>query len=216
MIRFQLGLISGVLCLVLLLAFTTRQPLLKSNTTGLDVLSWTDVTEIDSTIVLDIRYATTNNTTHFKIYECPACFLRPEMAAALVKANAEFRKKGYRIKVFDCYRPKPAQQELWNAIRNPMYVARPSVGSDHNRGTAVDLTLVDDKLQEVDMGTPFDFFGAQAHIDYKDLPTPVLQNRKYLRETLQQYGFKPLSSEWWHFSFKAKEYPIDSVVWNCH
>ena len=166
-------------------------------------------------ILLDIRYATENNFTKSKIYDCPACLLRPEAAEALVKAHKMLQKKGYGLKMFDCYRPKPYQQRLWDKVPNPNYVTPPSKGSMHSRGAAIDLTIVDARGQELDMGTPYDFFGPEAHTDYTGHSAPVEANRKLLRETLESVGFKGIRTEWWHFYYALKSYPFSDYVWKC-
>ncbi len=95
------------------------------------------------------------------------------------------------------------------------YVAHPSKGSMHNRGVAIDITIVDSLNRELDMGTEFDFFGKQAHYDYTKLPKEVLANRKFLRAKMEQYGFAGIRTEWWHFSHRAKTYPISNYRWSC-
>lgn len=177
--------------------------------------NFSDVASLDPGIQLDIRYATANNFTKAKIYDCPRCLLRPEAAKALVKAHKALQKKGYGLKMFDCYRPRPYQQRLWNKVPNPDYVTPPAKGSMHSRGAAVDLTVVDKNGQELDMGTPYDFFGKEAHTDNMNLPPAVLANRKLLRDALEAVGFKGIRTEWWHFSFQGKNFPLSDYVWPC-
>jgi zinc D-Ala-D-Ala dipeptidase len=174
------------------------------------------VTDLDPTIKLDIRYATANNFTKAKIYDCPACLLRPDAAAALVKAHQSLKAKGYGgLKMFDCYRPRPYQQRLWNIVPNPDYVTPPAKGSMHSRGAAVDLTIVDKNGKELDMGTPYDFFGREAHFDYQRLSPVVLANRRMLRATMAAAGFEGIRTEWWHFSYRKGGYPLSDYLWNC-
>ena len=174
-----------------------------------------EVKTLDSSIQLDIRYATANNFTKAKIYDCPRCFLRPDAAKAIAKAQRLLQREGLRLKLFDCYRPRPYQQRLWDKVPNPNYVTPPAKGSMHSRGAAVDLTLVDAQGKELDMGTPYDFFGPQAHSDYTQLSAKVLANRRLLRRTLESVGFQGIRTEWWHFSFKGKTFPLSDAVWNC-
>jgi D-alanyl-D-alanine dipeptidase len=176
---------------------------------------FSDVAALDASIRLDIRYATANNFTKTKIYDCPRCLLRPEAASALVKAHQALQKKGYGLKMFDCYRPRPYQQRLWDKVPNPDYVTPPVKGSMHSRGAAVDLTVVDKNGKELDMGTPYDFFGREAHTDNTNLPAAVLANRKLLRDALEDVGFKGIRTEWWHFSFQGKNHPLSDYVWPC-
>lgn len=174
-----------------------------------------ELVSLDRSIALDIRYATANNFTKSKIYDCPRCLLRPEAADALVRVHKALKKKGLGLKMFDCYRPQPYQQRLWDKVPNPNYVTPPDKGSMHSRGLAVDLTLVDAEGHELDMGTPYDFFGQKAHTDYTKLPAVVLQNRSTLREAMEAEGFKGIRTEWWHFSFTGKNYPLAKYVWPC-
>jgi zinc D-Ala-D-Ala dipeptidase len=176
---------------------------------------FTELTKTEHGIAVDLRYATTNNFTKKQIYDCGRCYLRPEAAAALIKVHHELKSKhGYGLKVFDCFRPRPYQQRLWDIVPNPDYVTPPNKGSMHSRGLAVDLTIVDDKGKEMDMGTAFDFFGKEAHTDYKGHSEDINSNRKLLTDMMQKYGFKGIRTEWWHFSFNAK-YGLDEWVWPC-
>jgi len=193
----------------------SAKPPAEATNTAPEKNDFSDVAALDPSIKLDIRYATADNFTKSKIYDCPRCLLRPEAAKALVKAHKALQKKGLGLKMFDCYRPRPYQQRLWDKVPNPDYVTPPAKGSMHSRGAAVDLTIVDEKGNELDMGTPYDFFGKEAHTDNMNLPAPVLANRRLLRETLEAVGFKGIRTEWWHFSFQGKNYPLSDYVWPC-
>ena len=174
------------------------------------------VTDLDASILLDIRYATANNFTKAKIYDCPACLLRPAAAAALVKVHRSLKGKGYGgLKMFDCYRPRPYQQRLWDKVPNANYVTPPAKGSMHSRGAAVDLTIVDRDGKELDMGTPYDFFGRAAHTDYTQLPAAVLANRRLLQKEMEAAGFAGIRTEWWHFSFRKGNYVLSDFLWPC-
>ena len=177
--------------------------------------NFTELVTLDPSIRLDIRYATANNFTKSKIYDCPRCFLRPEAAKAIVRAQTVLKKKGLSLKMFDCYRPSLYQQRLWDKVPNPNYVTPPNKGSMHSRGAAVDLTLVDAAGKELDMGTPYDFFGREAHTDYTKLPAKVLDNRRILRQAMEAVGFEGIRTEWWHFSYRGKGYPLSDYVWPC-
>lgn len=174
-----------------------------------------DLALMDSTIRQEIRYATANNFTKAVIYDCPACLLRPEVAEALVQVNQSLHKQGLYLKVFDCYRPGPYQQRLWDKVPNPDYVTPPAKGSMHSRGAAVDLTIVDVAGKELNMGTEFDFFGVEAHTDNLNLPAEVLKNRQILRSAMEAAGFKGIRTEWWHFSYQKKQFPLSDYVWPC-
>ena len=178
-----------------------------------DIKKWT---EIDSSIImLDLRYATTNNFVKKKMYKCARCFLRPEVANKIITIDKMLRKQGFRLKLFDCYRPRPIQQELWNIKPDARYVTPPKRGSMHNRGLAIDLTITDLKGNELDMGTGFDYFGVKAYQTTTNLPDKVLQNRQLLRSTLENHGFKAIRTEWWHYSYTQKRYPLSDWIWNC-
>jgi D-alanyl-D-alanine dipeptidase len=86
----------------------------------------------------------------------------------------------------------------------------------HSRGAAVDLTVVDATGKELNMGTEFDFFGVEAHTDNLNLPAEVLKNRQILREAMEAAGFRGIRTEWWHFSYQKKQYPLSDYVWPCH
>lgn len=177
---------------------------------------WKEISTANSGILLDIRYATTNNFTGIQIYDCPRCYLRPEIADKLIQLNQYILDKyQYKIKVFDCYRPKPAQQKLWDIVPDSIYVSPPARGSMHNRGMAVDLTLTDRFGTELNMGTTYDFFGRAAHIDNFDHPEEVLKNRALLQELMRSAGFQTIQSEWWHFYSSGKMFPLSDWEWPC-
>jgi zinc D-Ala-D-Ala dipeptidase len=203
-----------IFCLFLLTCYGQK----TDNTVKVDydTKKWTEVTSLDNTIKTDMRYATTNNFTKAKMYDCARCFLRPEAAKAVAKAHKVLKTKGYGgLKMFDCYRPRPYQQRLWDKVPDPHYVMPPWKGSEHSRGLAVDLTIVDKNGKELDMGTEFDNFTVRAHTDNLNLPKEVLENRQILRGVLQAVGFKGIRTEWWHFSYQKKKQELSSWVWLC-
>jgi D-alanyl-D-alanine dipeptidase len=125
-------------------------------------------------------------------------------------------KKGYKIKFFDCYRPLDIQKKMWKIVSNPSYVADPSKGSIHNRGGAVDITLVDSNGKELDMGTAFDFFGVEASHNYPNLSQEVKANREFLKRIMTENGFDSFDSEWWHYNLKsALKDKVSNVKWKC-
>jgi len=159
--------------------------------------------DVDSLIVPDVRYATVNNFTHQVLYPNSVIYLRKVVADSLSRANAFLMKHFHlRIKIFDGFRPLKIQKKMWKLLPDERYVANPSKGSRHNRGAAVDITLIDIFGRELQMGTDFDDFTVKAHYDYPELNIETKLNRKLLRETMQRFGFNPLSTEWWHFDFK--------------
>lgn len=164
----------------------------------------------------DLRYATTNNFLKAQVYDCPECYVRVKTAKALIKANKDFKKLSYKIKFFDCYRPNAVQHKMWKIMPNPQYVANPHKGSIHNKGGAVDITLVTMDGEELDMGTDFDFFGREAHHDNLDLPQGVLKNRKLLKETMEKHGFWGIRTEWWHYNLKGgSKDQVANFKWDC-
>ena len=191
------------------------KPAAKPKPENLKAAGFADVAKLDPEIQIDIRYATTNNFMKAKVYDCARCLLRPEAAKALVEAQKILKAKGYGLKMHDCYRPRPYQQRLWDKVPDPNYVTPPAKGSMHSRGAAVDLTLVDAQGKELYMGTPYDFFGVEAHSDYTKLPQKVLDNRRLLTQTMAAVGFKGIRTEWWHFSYQAKSYPLSDFLWQC-
>lgn len=164
----------------------------------------------------DLRYATENNFLKAKVYDCAECYTRVKTAKALIKANAAFMAQGFRIRFFDCYRPNAVQYKMWALVPNPQYVANPVKGSIHNKGGAVDITLEDLQGNPLDMGTDFDFFGKRAYHDNLDLPQHILDNRKLLKETMEQHGFWSIRTEWWHYNLSAASNdPVANFKWPC-
>lgn len=157
-------------------------------------------------IPLDVRYATPNNFMKQTLYPSAKAFLRAPAAKALADVQRELAAQGLGIKVFDGYRPYAVTVAMWEPIKNPDYVADPKKGSRHNRGAAVDLTLIDLKTgAEVAMPTPYDDFTPRAAQSFNDLPPDVLANRLLLNDVMTRHGFDPLPSEWWHFDFRGWE-----------
>jgi zinc D-Ala-D-Ala dipeptidase len=192
---------------------------MKNGVKGAEVIllkEFSNIADLASDIKIDIRYATKNNFTKAQIYDCPKCLLRPAAATALVKVHEALKKQGYGgLKMFDCYRPRPYQQRLWDKVPNPDYVTPPTKGSMHSRGAAVDLTVVDKNGKELDMGTEYDFFGVKAHFDHLDLPEKVLANRRMLRSAMEAAGFEGIRTEWWHFSYRTGKYDFSDYLWPC-
>jgi D-alanyl-D-alanine dipeptidase len=150
-------------------------------------------------LVVAMKYATADNFTGKVLYDCNRCFLTETTARKLAKAQMELKKRQLGIKVWDCYRPLSVQKLFWSIVPDPRYVADPAKGSRHNRGTAVDVTLVDAQGNELPMPTRFDDFSELAARDNMDLPMQVLKNREALENAMKRAGFLPLPTEWWHF-----------------
>ncbi|MBB4079357.1 D-alanyl-D-alanine dipeptidase [Lewinella aquimaris] len=181
-----------------------------------DTSQWVELVRLDTSFRLEIRYATDSNFMERKIYDCGRCFYRPAVARALAAAQAEFRKQGLGLKMFDCYRPQPYQQRLWDVMPDARYVANPARGSVHSRGAAADLTLIDLATgKELNMGTPYDYFGEAAYTTTTDLPAQVLENRTILQDVLRRHGFATIRTEWWHFNFSGPRFELSDWVWAC-
>jgi D-alanyl-D-alanine dipeptidase len=204
--------------LLVLFACTTAKPSIPRNEYGLAVVPDRAVYEqlvradrenelVDLAtlgIPLDVRYATADNFMKTELYPVAKSYLRAPAARALAEVRDELALLGFGIKVFDAYRPYRVTKAMWEPIRNPDFVADPSKGSRHNRGAAVDLTLIDLRTgAELPMPTGYDDFTPQAHHDFADLPAEVLRNRALLRDVMVRHGFEPLPSEWWHYDFKG-------------
>jgi D-alanyl-D-alanine dipeptidase len=174
-----------------------------------------DLTTING-LYFDIRYATSNNFTEEQIYPYPAAFAREQVARALTRANQFFGEKGIAIKVFDAYRPYSATVKFYEIYEDTTYVASPYTGSRHNRGCAIDITLVDRETgEELPMPTEYDDFTERAHPTFEDLPHYQKSNRDLLITTMQDFGFKVYHSEWWHFDYLGWEnYPIMDLTFD--
>ena len=163
-----------------------------------------DLGKVIPGIQLDIRYATDNNFTHKQVYSSARAFLRKPAAIALAKVQQELAKQGLGLKVYDAYRPYAATILFYDLIRDTLFVASPAKGSRHNRGCAVDVSLVDLKTgNELQMPTTFDDFSIRANPFYTDLPAVSIKNREILIEAMKKKGFDVYSSEWWHFDFNG-------------
>ena len=178
--------------------------------------TFVNLKDYNSEFIYDMRYATENNFLKAKVYDCDECYLRYKTLKALIRANEAFIKKGYRIKLYDCYRPLDIQRRMWTIVSNPKYVADPNKGSIHNRGGAVDITLVDTHGKELDMGTDFDFFGPEAAHGFSPLSSEVRNNRKMLKKIMERNDFRAFNSEWWHYNLKdASADQLSNFKWNC-
>ncbi len=179
--------------------------------------TFVNLNEYSKDFVYDMKYATSDNFLKSKVYDCAECFLRLKTVKAMIQANDSFMKKGYKIKIFDCYRPLDIQKKMWKIVPNPSYVADPSKGSIHNRGGAVDITLVDSHGKELEMGTSFDFFGIEASHNYSNLSQEIKENRVFLKKIMIQNGFKSFDSEWWHYNLKsALNDKVSNAKWKCN
>ncbi|MES2484648.1 MAG: M15 family metallopeptidase [Bacteroidota bacterium] len=185
---------------------------LKSNDT---LPGFTEVHFDSLAMINKMAYADTANFMHQKVYPCARCFLRPEVATALEEANEIAKDKGYTIVIYDCYRPISIQYKMYEIVGNPEWVAKPTKGSNHNRGAAIDLSLADENGTLLDMGGAFDDFSEVSHYGYANISKEAKKNRKVLRTIMTSAGFSPYESEWWHFDYRQKRYPASGLVWGC-
>ncbi|MBE5787130.1 MAG: peptidase M15 [Clostridiales bacterium] len=186
------------------------------------------VHEVIDDVILDIRYAGTHNFVGDVIdgYEAPYAIMTVEAAEALRKAADEFREMGYRIMIFDAYRPQRAvkhfvrwaydeddkrmQEEFYPEFKKKIlmvdqgYIAR---NSSHCRGSAIDLTLTDMDGNPLDMGTGFDYFGKRAWHGAKGVTAEQAENRALLRRVMEKHGFRFFEKEWWHYKLLGEPFP---------
>lgn len=211
--------LSTLLALLLLLAGLTApapsaygQDLTKSMQFLSESKDYVEITNWPG-LVIDLRYATANNFVGKNLYgPFTKVFLHRKAAAKLKQAMMNLRKlqPGYRFVIFDALRPRSVQWLLWNKVKGTpgqKYVANPQRGSVHNYGFALDLSLVDAKGREVDMGTPYDDFTRLAQPRYEQaflkkgtLSRAQLKHRHLLKRVMHAAGFKQISNEWWHFN----------------
>ena len=187
------------------------------------------ISDVVPDAILEIRYYSTYNFMGDRIdgYEAPTALLTQEAASALKEVSDELLEQGYRLKVYDAYRPQTAVEHFqrWAAdledfrMKEYFYPGLDkselfsqgyiSAQSGHSRGSTVDLTLFDMASgKELDMGSPFDFFGTCSHADYTaSLTVEQIDNRKLLRDTMLAHGFRGINTEWWHFTLVEEPYP---------
>lgn len=193
-----------------------------------DASDFVNITDVVPDAIFEIRYYSTYNFVGDRIdgYEAPAALLTKEAAAALKKVSDELKLQGYRLKIFDAYRPQTAVNHFirWAKVVDDVRMKQyfyPQVDksrlfelgficskSSHSRGSTVDLTLFDMKSgKEVDMGCPFDWFGKESYPDYDRLSSEQICGRQILRDAMLNAGFNPLETEWWHFTLANEPYP---------
>ena len=168
-----------------------------------------DIQKIDPRIRVEVRYATADNFMKEKLYPSARCFLRRETAAKLSRVQNILETMGFGIKIYDGYRPLSVQKKMWARFPVEGYVANPAKGSNHNRGAAADVTLVDSKGRELAVPSAYDEFSERSHRDYFGGSPEALKNRQTLQEMMEKEGFRGISTEWWHFDdLDCKQYPI--------
>ena len=180
-----------------------------------------NVQTLDSTLNVDLRYATTDNFVQKNMYgNLASCYLQPAAAQMLLKAQHQLQQQhpNYSLLLLDCARPLSVQQQLWNVVKGTpkqKYVASPAKHSIYNYGVAIDLTIFDTQNNTpLDMGTPYDYLGKlaqprynQLHLDQGMLNQQQVDNRNLLKTVMQQANFRPIPNEWWHFDGYNLSYP---------
>ena len=219
-----------ILSLMVGLLLSAIVPYVRSyaQTMSADASGFVVVSDVVPDIMQEIRYFTTYNFVGERIdgYEEPVALLSKEAALALAKAADILREQGYRLKIFDAYRPQKGVDHFkrWSRDLSDERMKEyfyPDLDKDvlfpqgyiaehsgHSRGSTVDLTLFDMRTEkEVDMGGTFDYFGELSHPDYKEITDEQYANRMILRDAMLAHGFKPLEEEWWHFTLENEPYP---------
>lgn len=186
----------------------------------LESVGLVDIQTLAPGIKVELRYSSTNNFTGLDLYgELCKCYLQKEVAERLAEAekNLELKYPYYRLLVLDCVRPLSVQQLMWDTVKDLFsekikFLSNPKYGSLHNYGAAVDLTLADERGNELDMGTPFDYKGELAYPEVEEvllrkglLSYRQVSNRKILRDAMRSAGFFNIQTEWWHFNAMTRE-----------
>jgi zinc D-Ala-D-Ala dipeptidase len=183
----------------------------------LEIQGLVNVQAIDDSIVLDMRYATTNNFTGKVIYPANLCILQRETATKLCNANSKLKSMGYKLKIWDAYRPIYVQKLFWEMIHDSRFVADPSDHpSRHNFGTAVDVTLVDFNNNELIMPSEFDDFSEKAYGTDKNMSSTAKKNLTILISIMKESGFLTIDTEWWHFEDNGfKKFQLVDIDLKC-
>ena len=160
---------------------------------------------------LDLKYTTADNFTKQALYKpTTTTYMRKAAVLALAQVQKTLLQQGLGLKIWDAYRPYAVTEKMWALVPDERLAANPKNGSGHNRGAAVDVTLINIATgEELNMGTGFDHFTDTAHVGFTALPADVLANRRLLQAVMEANGFKVLDTEWWHFYLpNAKHYDL--------
>lgn len=162
--------------------------------------------DLDDGFIIDLKYATVNNFTKQIVYRSDICYINNTTARLLIEAKNKFKLDGYKVKVWDAYRPISAQKRFYEIMPDPNFVAIPPDMSktktfrpSHLNGQCVDVTLVDSNGNELNMPTEFDDFSCMAGLGCPDISEESRKNAEYLRDVMESVGFKGYENEWWHF-----------------
>ena len=200
------------LFILLLLGCAARMPQEEGTFKPTDLV---ELTKVDPTLKLDIRYATANNLAHRPVYKQARAFLQRDAAMAVAQINQELKPLGYGLMIFDGYRPWSVTKLFWDITpnANKQFVADPKKGSRHNRGCAVDLTLYNLKTgKEVQMTGAYDEMTERSYPNYTGGTVQQRQMRNLLRTKMEAHGFTVFDVEWWHFDYKGwQQYRIENI-----
>ena len=183
--------------------FAQTAPPKETNKRGADLI---ELTELDDTLKLDIRYATADNFTGTAVYDEPRAFMQKPAAEALIRVHRKLKKQGLGLVIFDGYRPWSVTKMFWDVTAEDKrkFVANPTKGSRHNRGCAIDLSLFDLKTgKELEMPSGFDDFTDKASPKYAGGTAEQTKNRDLLRRAMEAENFTVNDNEWWHFDYKT-------------
>ncbi len=210
--------IIWILTAVLFLSLSSCKEVPPHETGNFKEPDLVELTKLDTTFHLDIRYATSNNFLGRPVYEEARAFLQRPAAEALLKVNNELKPYGYALVIFDGYRPWSVTKTFWDMTPEDKkeFVADPKVGSRHNRGCAVDLSLYEIASgKEVEMPSEYDEMSQRSYADYNGGTEKQRNLRDLLRNKMEDNGFKVLDVEWWHFDYKDwKSYRIENIPFN--
>lgn len=174
-----------------------------------------EIKNVIPSIQLDIKYATKDNFSGVAVYNQARAFGRKPVVEALLKIQTELKKECLGLKIFDAYRPYAVTVKFWKVtpIDKKEFVANPKTGSRHNRGCAVDLTIIDLKTgKELEMPTAYDSFAKEASPTYQDIFPIQKKNRDFLINIMESNGFKVIKNEWWHYDFRGWEkFPLMDI-----
>lgn len=174
-----------------------------------------DVREYSQDIMIYMIFAYDNNFSGKALYERDLCLLQKGTLDKLLAAQKKFRRDGYGIKIYDAYRPQYVQEALFKLVNNPIYIANPKKASDHVRGAAVDMTLVDSKGEELEMPSPIHTFNTSSYIYSKTMTRTARKNMEYMQRIMLESGFLLYQGEWWHFKdADFEQYNITSHHFN--
>ena len=181
-----------------------------------DTTELVDLAVIFPELAIDLKYACADNITGEPIYQQARCLLHKDAITALAKSISIAQLSGLQLVIYDAYRPQQAQAMLWTACPDPQYVVDVAVGSNHSRGTAIDLTLRDEHGNILDMGAGFDEMHERSHAYHPSVPPAAQRNRLLLNAIMTGGGFVGISSEWWHFELpQAASYPLLADQFAC-